>query len=172
MSCTSSTCAFVTAVTVVLLMSTPLASSFSTSVAQVVCNDTFAPISDDRCNQSSSFCATTSLPLHVCLNSTVFNVSVKVLDCYTHNAHHYPPSIVVAVYEGTELCEGVPPKMQYQPTGVCIPVGDNEFVENTCTTSPSSTPTTVAPSTESGKYFFLGGRAFSAEPEDTHSLSK
>jgi hypothetical protein len=114
--------------------------TFSTAVYQVVCNDTFAPPSDARCNQSSSACTVNSLPLHMCLNSTSYNVSVKIIDCFPFPTHHYPPSIVVAVFEGTQLCEGVIPDMQHQPVGFCTPAGDNEFVENLCELPPPPQP--------------------------------
>jgi hypothetical protein len=116
-------------------------SAFTTAIFQVVCNDTNAPPFDARCNQSSSSCTTTSLPMHVCLNSTEYNVSVKILDCYSFPSHHYPPNIVVAVYEGTRTCERVEPVIQHQPIGKCIPVENNVFVQNMCSNpgpSPSS----------------------------------
>ncbi|CUF65142.1 Hypothetical protein, putative [Bodo saltans] len=158
-------------------------STFSTSIFQMVCNDTNAPPFDARCNQTSPLCTSTSLPLHVCLNSTEFNVSVKILDCYSIPAHHLPPNIVVAVYEGTRTCEGVDPVIQHQPIGKCMPVEGNVFVQNMCgNPEPAPSPNSSASSSSSSfdahhahdhddkpapefelmrKYFFVDGRRYS-----------
>lgn len=131
----------------------------TTSAFQVVCNDTNVSSFDARCNQSSSACTTTSLPFHICLNSTVHNVSVKVLDCFPYPMDRYPPSIVVAVFDGTELCEGVAPVIQHQPAGPCILVGENEYVQNICSDTPLRTD-----ATQGAPYFQLAPSGFVKRP--------